>query len=159
MILFQLIQDEIKALVQLQNRPIATHPADDSPAHTPSDSLLSDPAPLAPATRDPSNPPELLREWAGPTETGGCPAPPERGQCRGEGGCGGEERDENQPLPPFLPTLSTTAPPLSEEKPTGPQPHSDFLPFPPSLPANQSETSRQVSGIFYSSWCPLKQEP
>ncbi|KAJ8380256.1 hypothetical protein SKAU_G00010340 [Synaphobranchus kaupii] len=139
----QLIQDEIKALVQLQNRPIATQPADDSPAHTPGDSPLSDPVPFAPfpsATHS-ANPQELRRERAGPTAAGSYRALPERSPCRGEGGCGGGERDEKQQVPPFPPAHSTIAPPLAEEKRTDPQPPSGSLPSPPSLPANQSETS------------------
>ncbi|KAG5840210.1 hypothetical protein ANANG_G00186420 [Anguilla anguilla] len=142
----QLIQDEIKALVQLQNRPIATQSADDTPAQTPGDSPLSDPAPLAPLSlaTGSANPQEFHRERAGPAVTGSCQELPELSLCGGEGGCGGGGTDEQWRLHPFPPVHSTTAPPLAEEKQADPQPPSGSLPSPPSLPADQSETSSRL---------------
>ncbi|KAJ8415559.1 hypothetical protein AAFF_G00425390 [Aldrovandia affinis] len=140
----QLIQDEIKALVQLQNRPSTTQPADDSPDHTPGESPLSDPAPLAPspsATRL-ANPHEPHGEGAGLACSG------YRMLTTSEPEGGGE--DKRRPPLPSPPACSATSPPLAKAK--GPEsPRGAFSVTPPdsllslqSPSSDQSQASRQL---------------
>ncbi|KAJ8286248.1 hypothetical protein GJAV_G00036270 [Gymnothorax javanicus] len=136
----QLIQDKIKSLIQLQNRPMGIQPADDSLIHTPADSPLSDPAPpvLFPSATPSANTREIIVDRASPAVIDSCHVDPEHSLCQGEGGCGGESDEQ-----PATPDSGTTAPPLAEEEPANPLPSCTSVLQPPS-PADQSGTGRRV---------------